>query len=284
MAVTLESYTTVGISVGSSATLNKPTGLAVGDTMMALLTCTIVNSSHKFTVPTGWNQEAINSDNTNSYRVQIMTKVADSDDVAASNFSFSISSSQAYGCALLRLSGYGIVEGTSTATTTNTASVTSVVATGFTPSRANDFFVIVAGGYGPTAGTTFDFNSYSIATDNPTWTEQTELSDSAQDCVFAFATATRTQVTATGNVTVGVNNGSASASSDYCIAVIAVAPSLSASSNPDPLSITSRVDVLLSPASANFAVNSVTTNTMGEVEWTNQDKPTISTINNLPKP
>ena len=70
----------------TSLVVTKPTGLAVGDLMLAFGGCADARTiSH----PGSWN--AVGNDSNGTLRVYVWTKVADSGDVAASDFTFTAS-------------------------------------------------------------------------------------------------------------------------------------------------------------------------------------------------
>lgn len=86
---------------GSSTTITKPTGLAEDDLLVAFICQFIDNET--LSTPSGWT--ARYNDSTGNGSVAIFTKVATSADVAASNFTFSASSTTIVGGALFRVTG-----------------------------------------------------------------------------------------------------------------------------------------------------------------------------------
>ena len=103
--VAVASTSTKAYASGSTITINKPTGLAVGDLMVAFVhkidgdvgTCTL----------TGWT--AIDSYDDTSATGDYMfslSKIADSADVAASNFTFTLGETKSTGGAILRITGF----------------------------------------------------------------------------------------------------------------------------------------------------------------------------------
>lgn len=85
----------------SSFTITKPTGLAVGDLMVAFIGQLIQNTT--LIAPGGWTIRYTDATGNGSFAVY--SKVADAADVAASNFSFSASVSTILGGAILRITG-----------------------------------------------------------------------------------------------------------------------------------------------------------------------------------
>jgi len=85
---------------GSSITITKPSGLAVGDLMVAII-ASVIDANN---TPSGWAK----SDNWGLGRLSLFTKIADSSDVAASNFTFTNSgTSRPMAGILYRVTGAG---------------------------------------------------------------------------------------------------------------------------------------------------------------------------------
>jgi hypothetical protein len=83
MAAVVESVSTN--TMGTGGVLTKPTGLAVGDTMIAILAS--AGGTNNIAAPGGW--ATVTSLNTPTYtKSRVFSKTADSGDVAASNFTF----------------------------------------------------------------------------------------------------------------------------------------------------------------------------------------------------
>lgn len=110
----------------------KPTSLAVGDLMLAICNCA---DSRTFSTPTGWTSliSGGNTDGTN--RTYFFTKVADSSDVAATNFTFTCSATFNGGVVSLhRISGAS-TNAPTTGFATGTNSQTQTAPTITTPSN-----------------------------------------------------------------------------------------------------------------------------------------------------
>ena len=88
MAATWESVGVDPTTSTSDTVMNvpKPTGLAVGDLMVAFGACVEVRT---ISAPAGWSVQADSVDS--GARVYVWTKVADSGDTAASTFTFTVS-------------------------------------------------------------------------------------------------------------------------------------------------------------------------------------------------
>lgn len=199
MAVTLAtSSTTSNIgSASASLVLTKPTGLAVGDIMVALFG---VQTNTSVTKPSGWATHV--SDATiggGSAAIYADYKIADSSDVAASNFTWTFSSVVNAGV-IMRITG-GITDQTkwksAASVTTNTQDPSF---TGVTPTVAGGNLLIL-GTWIMNAGTTL--SGWAIATNDPGgWTELLDVANGSVN-TFGVAWALRSnQTSATGNATV----------------------------------------------------------------------------------
>lgn len=231
MAVAYESIGS-GTSTTTSLTVTKPTGLAEGDLMLAGIVVeygggntTTVNT------PSGWTKiSAVNV--AADCELASFYKVADSSDVAASNFTFTataIGFGEMIGN-IVRISDYGIIAGNDEFAESN-SSTTLTISGGFTPTRSNTLFV----GFLSKSSTisTGDFTAIALATDDPTWTERTDAvfgnGSGSYDTRLAVYTASRSAATATGNITL---TNVASDNARYLGIVVSVAPSQSGSVTP----------------------------------------------------
>lgn len=255
----------------STSVVTKPTSLAVGDLMIGQ-TVSIGEgvSVSASTTPSGWTLHGSKSwsgDGNTCYQT-IFYKVADSSDVAASNFSFSSSGNSTYFCAAVaRISS-----------PSETYQISD--STGLTPTRASGLFLIcAAGGGGGTATGDPTFSGYSIATDDPTWTEQHDTPDditsSGFDGGFAMASATRTEVTATGTVSVTQTGGGG----EGTVQIIEIAPQQSVSDSPAVVALAFRLLQVVQVIRNKFTLNSPTTTVTDTVSYTNESKNSASWIN-----
>lgn len=208
MAVTFESISTTGTNTGTDVTVNKPTGLAVGDLMLACLDAEGDDNiyTNRFSLA-GWTSvNAIgNRDVTQHTGItsQMLSRFAEAADVAASNFTF------AWNGASADLSGniYRI-SGANPVTTTITSAVGEVDKTspwtptvgewqggvaGITTTEANSLLIMYV-----TCKNASQFSGYTVATTNPSWTEDIDTGASTR----ALAHATYVPAGATGNVTI----------------------------------------------------------------------------------
>lgn len=197
MATTVRTtQTNTSTATITSLAVTKPTGLTVGDIMIAIVNCAI--SSGSINTPSGWTLVGSETLYGTERRAAVFKKVANSADVAASNFTFSFSSSTRTAIALM---AFGNVNSTQDGTNQGTTSNGSASSSGFTPTTDNLYVMLVAGaGSGSCTGTSV--GSYAIATDNPTWTELADASSGGGSAIgVGVAYADRTATTATGSAT-----------------------------------------------------------------------------------
>ena len=206
MAVTLESVQSASVA-DSNLVITKPADLAVGDLMIAGIgfsddsSGSPTNISSLITAPSGWSLDK-DEDQETGEAFLVYTKEADSDDVLATNFTWTFTggdSSYHMVGIIARISEFGLYAGSASNYNSNTS--TTVTATGFTPSRENTLFLgfllnISSSGL-------ISNSSVALATDNPTWvTEETvQYSDSSRASTMTLYSATRSEDTGTGTIT-----------------------------------------------------------------------------------
>lgn len=198
-----------GIQTSGTRNVTKPDNLAVGDLMIGFSTN---NSGTGTTHPTGFTTLGT-EDNTAGIRTQISYKIADSNDVAATDFQFTTCGF----ASITRVTGHGgagsIVY--ADAQQTNSASFSQA---GLTPRDYGDsvllmmYLTFVNGSSGTVA-------NYAIATSNPSWSERDNY-PGANSNGTALATATRPEVTATGNFS---GNGAGGIGADWTGHLLAIA-------------------------------------------------------------
>lgn len=194
MSVTVQSVSTTNYTSASSINITKPTGLAEGDLMIAFISGTS-NSDSNINVPTGWT--SIDSSTNGGESWKCMYKVADSSDVAATQFAFTNTDGEYIGGGLIRITNAHIDFSVKSKQTILNAANGVFNASTITPALANSlilFFAVNLGSAGTSSG-------YAIATDNPSWTEGYDFGSTAPatDLSMVFAYANRPETTATGN-------------------------------------------------------------------------------------
>ncbi len=264
-------------SEDTSVVVTKPTSLAVGDLMVAGIWADSDGSGTlSLTTPSGWTLEESVSLASSATRLAIFTKVADSSDVAASNFTFASSGDGTYHMIghIVRVTSWGLYSDSSNGSSTSS---TTATVTGFTPSRASSLLIGFSGVSDTSQQNT---SSWALTTNNPTWTERadTTFNDATRDSALAIYTATRTEVTATGDITVTV---SGNVSNRVGAAIIAISAQVNGSITP-----TTKINAYaLSPIQSielDAIVDNPTLNETTLTSWTNPDKPS-TTWSNLDK-
>lgn len=179
------SNTATGTAV-SSLTITKPSGLAVGDLLVAIIATSASGTVRTHTTPAGWT--VIQKDGTSAaFRPVAYYKVADSSDVAASNFTFSLSgSTTAISGVLARVTDFVSSNPVTQSELDNTPSPTGTVrtyTTALTPDSNNSLVVFGVGNYTSSmVGTPATVSTYTISP-SVTLTELADIGvvDGAQD-------------------------------------------------------------------------------------------------------
>lgn len=215
MAVAVASVATTawtGCDHGIGITINKPTGLAVGDLMIAHIGMTDnANTTYTLALPSNWTALVSDSlgDGNASVAARISYIVATPTEVAASDFTFTNDSGTGVlmAGAIYRITGQGDIVHVQSATdseasTTSTPTFTNTV----TPNFPDSLLLFLSTAVD--SETSGSASAYAITTDNPTWTEQYDLfgdgdgyfgGGSNGDGLLSGASAVRSAVTATGN-------------------------------------------------------------------------------------
>lgn len=183
MAIAVQSYDSNDSGGTSNVTVTKPTGLAVGDLMIAV-------AIEISTTQTGWT--LIESETT-TYDILVFSKVADSADVAASDFTFTSGVQSA--ATIYRIDGQAsasnyLADNQSVHQAPADASNTQDFTVSLAPVVA-DSIILVGAICGFTIAVSESISGYSlVGQTNPTWTEAYEKLNSADDWVFTSAYAT----------------------------------------------------------------------------------------------
>lgn len=187
--------TTSIVAPGNSIDVTKPSGLAVGDLMIAHVFFRNNTSSTFNSVASGFAE--IRTDFAANVAHGAWWKIADASDVAASVFSFGIDGGAVNGIGRIwRISGHHasapIVE-------SNSATGTGLTITvgGITPAVADCLIVLLHGASDDTGSIT----GWAIATDDPGFDEVYDDNGSLSNVLIAAAEELRPQTTATGDAT-----------------------------------------------------------------------------------
>lgn len=258
--VAVASTSTKAYASGSTIVIDKPTGLAVGNLMVAFVhkidgdvgTCTL----------TGWTAIDSYDDTTatGDYMFSLY-KIADSADVAASNFTFTLGETKVTGGAILRITNFNNINPVNTFAhgsdgTSNTNQIFSGGA--ITPSENGLILMAIFLDVGAT------MSGYYITNNNPTWAEVADFSDGGSNGSMALAWAYRPELTDTGNFGGTSNNAAKGAA---LMTAIGNAPITLTDTVSETDSTNSDLSSLVSDT-----VNDTDTVTTNENKWTNTDK------------
>jgi hypothetical protein len=299
MAVALRSVSTAAFTaLTSSGTLsiNKPTGLTVGDVLVAHLSMVITSGANgNWDTPSGWTASLNTNESGNGNseaRLTVFYKVADASDVAASSFTFQADGTQpSYaGGALYAVSG-GAISGTTvvdyTANATSATSTTTPSGAGGVTPPANSLLLFLTTSASANV-TTGSVDSQAITTSNPTWAEQYDFVGSEgvangtnRQGLMSGATALRPEATATGNTSATMTNFS----QNHVLGLVAIPPVVDASATLTPLTLTVSLTTpaqtlshTLTPLTLSVTLNAIIATTPA-AKWLNTDKNAASLSN-----
>ena len=224
MAVAFRSSAISTASASSdTVTVTKPSGLAVGDVMVA---CMTAKSNSTTCTATGWTQlDTVRELVVEGGRAYTYYKVADSTDVAASNFTWTFNTTLAgTQGAIMAFSGVDttnpINQHTFALQTVGSVQTAPAYANGVTPiADCMLVFMNTGGTGGPTVTAV---SNYAVTTSSPTWTEAYDSYTNTVDSTvwgLAGAYGLRSQSTDTGN-----SSCSFSVAAYTMAALIALAP------------------------------------------------------------
>jgi len=275
---TIQSYNTANPGNASSITVTKPTGLAVGDLMIFATTWN--DATDTASQMTGWTQEVANYGG--SQKIDIQYKVADSGDVAASNFTVGFSGTVSTPVAvLMRITDYVSTGLLNENKDTGSNGDTTLSAT-VTPSYTNNLLLMIIAN-----NENSSLSNYAIATDNPTWSELVEV-QSGSISAISVAYATRTQTTATGDMS--FSSSVVTGTIDFYGVLIAIETPASTSftldtagiatlSTPEPSFILDNNFSLDTAGSVTLSGGDNPVSTTTKTTWTNESKPSTTWTN-----
>lgn len=271
MAATVQSSTTTAFASGTSITITKPTGLTVGDLM--IFHYVINDATDTIQTLSGWTHEVNNQSSGGIVKTGLQWKIADSGDVAASNFTFASSGTSIQGGGLLRIDDF-VVSGLLNDSGNGQANTTSPsYSNTVTPTSANNLLLLFIATN--EAGST---SNYAIANDNPTWSEVYDFNSSSPGPQsMACASATRAQTGATGNSSVTLS--SSSSTDSYGILVAIESPlNVTVTGSTGLLSLNGNAGTVTGGATVTGSTGVLTLNgnagtvTIPTPDWTNVDK------------
>lgn len=283
----VESTQTATATSVTTVTITKPTGLAVGDRMLAFIGTTD-GTGHSLNTPAGWTSLAQLSVTDTFRRFAAFTKIADSGDVAASNFEFVADTTvDSIMGSLSRISDAPVVQDTD-AQANGASSVTMSFTGSSTPLITQSLFV--AGFYAWNGSGDATIGSYT-STPSKTWTEVTDffLNFGTTDPVIAVASAPANNldtITAWG-ATLSISKvnhggilvcitGSNSVTAD--VSQLNTTPGIF---GPTVTQVNTALEV--SHNAIPPVINGVNTRATAPTQWQNGDKPTDTNWTNPPK-
>jgi hypothetical protein len=227
--VTFRSFSNSTGADSTSCVIPKPLGLQVGDLMIAQVVGTDPRTTSgdigAFTAPSGWTSirqdTAIYSSSYEYLASALFWKIADASDVAASSFTFTVTSATSNRGTITAWYGHNPTSpiNAQAGQPNNTAS-TTVTSPGITPSVANCTILLFCGIYDDNTQ-----SGYTIVTSPPpSWTEAYDLpSDLSYDLGLSIAYGIRSATGATGLGTATTSG------SDYNTGqLVAIAPDVTA--------------------------------------------------------
>ena len=181
------------LSSSGTVTVTKPTGVEVGDLLIACHSFYETGSSESIITLSGWTQIASSY---NSF-IQIASyyKIADAGDVSASDYTWSSTGgADNWSVGMLRISGVAPTDTIQASESDLIAdgSATMTATTALTPFTANSLIIFYAGIGDTTISGTASFSGYTT-TPSLTWTEQVDeghSNASSDGTIIAIATAT----------------------------------------------------------------------------------------------
>ena len=274
MAVDFETIQTA-TSNSPGLTLTKPTGLTVGDLLVAGITISGF-SSPVITAPAGWTTTDTKT-LSNDARTSIFQKVAESSDVAASDFSFTATANTTGPTVagfMTRISGFGIQSGFVTAAGSGTTLSTGAM----TPTRTNNLMLIITASASTGDLTPPNSSGYQIVSNNPTWTERADvgIGSNSYMATIAVATASRPEITSTGAASFTLSE-----SKNLSVSLLSLGPVVSGSITPE-----TKVNIYALNPIPKTGLDIIVTEPDEVISnpalWKNQSKPNTN-WNNLPK-
>lgn len=273
MALSVASTSSNMVYNSNTVTVTKPTGLAEGDFMVAV-SFGYQSGSSTPDLPTGWT--SISTDNSTAVGNRLMYKEADSSDVAATNFTFTINTtSENFGAVIMRIAS-------------DDSSVIGLLdESDLTPTdlkqRTGGVIVAVNKDSGSIQHED-KYTGYTISGTNPTWTQQYEKFNN-NDYIVDVATAvcvSDSDITSFSVSTGTISHGGLTTFAEVTnaagtTALLSVQPTflgIAGTSN-----TAGTVDIL-SVSSSLFDITGRVKNPV----WTDQEKPSTPTWTNQERP
>lgn len=263
MAVTYQSVQTNTTGSGTTVVVTKPTSLAVGDLMLAQFAFGV--DGRTITLPSGFVELDKRENTSNGHTSQISYKIADAGDVAASNFTFTMSGVADYlQASILRITGqaaspFNDYDGQYNSSASTTCSIPSIT------TSESSLIVIFEG----VAGGSVTASGQTITTSPPTFTEIYDFSGGASTSQISCAYGRRLESTDTGAVSVTLSSSVRSVGH-----VVSIAPLITTSTTTESVTLSEDIDYNIGvTVSESITATENMVNTKSR-QWNNPDKST----------
>lgn len=285
MSVAVQTFTAPSITSANSVVVTKPTGLAVGDLMVAFiakLQAGTIDTISGWT-DSGAGQQGVASSGT-TLSGKVLYKVATSGDVAASNFTFTLTGGAGsfIGASIHRIDGQHLTTPIDQAFGNSRQDDSSISAAGgdyagpsFAPTRANELYLFFVAASGGTS-----ISGYTIETSSPSWTEDY---DTASTLIMSAAHGTRSAATNTGNLGFVVDSGTGTTDTvgffliiKDVLSVTIAADLLSMASSTQAPTMTGGATV--SPAAISMASSMKDPSYANQAKWSPKEKSSAPTL------
>lgn len=269
MSTVVATKATATATSGNNITITKPTGLAAGDMLVAIIAATHDATNGSFDPPGGWTTlEDVGETSSNGY-VGAFAKVADSGDAAASNFTFTaVDNVFASVGTLFRITGTnGFASPTINIISDGT---TTLPGSGLTTLQTN-YLLLLAGIVQDSPD--YNMSGYSVANNDPTWTEEYDLTSGVGTLInLGVASATYANAQATGNYDVSGNGfkGLLIAITENRDNTFNTSPLTLTATQPNP-SVTGDANFTHNPLALTTTLPTATITAQQNTVWTNED-------------
>lgn len=256
------------IANSTSVVVTKPTSLAVGDLMMAQLV--IHANGRTITLPSGFTQLDLRSEASTGHDSQISYKIADAGDVAAANFTFTISGIGVY---LLGAISRFTDPDPSPIVDSDGQANSSASTTCTTPAvdTTQNAFILLYESAVPNPSLTA--SGQTIATSPPTFTEMYDVAQSSEvQASCAYGLRPETTSTGAGSITL-------SASRRNIGQIVALKTTFNTSTTAETVTLSEDIDYNVGMTfTESVTATDTLTNTKSR-QWTNPDKSTSVWVN-----
>ena len=290
---TYESIQTATATNTNAVTVTKPTSLALSELMIAVISNGGKNDPATAATHAGWTQVSNTNDTTSGFALDntVLAKVSDSADVAASDFTFSVTNTtDVVVGSIIRISGGFSTVGASEVDDSDSDGVggSNTYTGGVTPNESNTLLIVGEATGGNNSNT---HTGYAVANDNPSWTERADFGDNYDDgssndfLYMGIGTSTFAVGTATGNYTVVNQDSSVDNAHGFIISInespvnvtVNLTPLIVTAILPEE-TVTGDANITLTPLIVTSTMPDVTVSTP-ENKWTEQSKNTPTWTN-----